>query len=161
MKRPITALLLSCALLTGCAFGPFAPDVPPGSPETALYSLYGKPLAVYPTVNGKIIEWETPDTAQNAYMAQVDAAGRVIWHGDVRTMERFAIIVPGQSTKADVLRTIGHPSEAEFLALSRQEVWTYRFREEMIWHSMMHFYFDANGVVTRMEKGLDDIYLRD
>ena len=60
-----------------------------------------------------------------------------------------------------MLRTVGHPTETDYLPLKKQEVWSYRYREEGIWNSMMHIYFDSSGIVRGIENGQDPMYLRD
>ncbi len=159
LRSLISAALLS-TLITGCAL--FKPPIEPGMTSEQVYIAMGNPSAVYPDgKGGRVLEWPTNDYSQYAYMAEMNANGQVVWYGNVRTEKRFAQIKINRSTKEDVLRTIGHPSEAEYLALRKQEVWSYRYKEEGIWNSMMHFYFNANGIVTHMEKGMDDLDLRD
>ena len=34
------------------------------------------------------------------------------------------------------------------------------YKEEGIWNSMMYIYFDSQGIVRRMENGMDPMYLR-
>jgi len=66
-----------------------------------------------------------------------------------------------ESTKADVLRTVGTPSETSWLSLPQLEVWSYRYKENGVWNSMMHIHFDRAGIVRKMENGRDPLYEED
>lgn len=108
-----------------------------------------------------ILEWPAGEWSQYAYMARIGPDGKLISYDNVRTREQFAKIKVNQFNKNDVLRTIGHPTETEYLPLKKQEVWSYRYKEEGMWNSMMHVYFDGSGIVRGMENGQDPLYLRD
>ncbi len=158
LRSLISAVALS-TLMIGCAN--FKP-VEPGMTAQQVYVLRGNPNAVYPDgKGGHILEWYAHEYTQFAYMAEMDENDIVVWYGNVRTDERFARIKVNKSTKKDVILTVGHPSETEYLSRRQQEVWSYRYQESGVWNSMMHIYFDGNGVVRHMEKGMDDLELYD
>ena len=79
------------------------------------------------------------------------------------TVEKFHSLKPGISTKYDVLRTVGHPNrmESEYLPLADSDVWSYRYKESGVWDSMMHIHFGPDGIVKKLENGLDPLYLRE
>jgi hypothetical protein len=95
---------------------------------------------------------------QYAWMAHVGPDGRLTLFEQVLTGEKFATIKIGQSTKENVLRTIGHPAEVSALPLRNLEVWSYRYKESGVWNSMMHVHFDQRGIVQQMLNGPDPRY---
>jgi hypothetical protein len=59
------------------------------------------------------------------------------------------------------LRTVGHPSETSYLPRQELEVWSYPYKEQGVWNSIMHIQFDRAGIVQRMENGMDLRFDRD
>ncbi len=88
-------------------------------------------------------------------MARISADGKLISYEQVLTAQKFASIKIGESTKDDVLRMIGAPSETTYLTLSQLEVWSYPYKESGTWDSMMHVHFDNAGIVRKMLNGPD------
>ncbi len=155
----IPALLLACTI-SGCAMFK-TPE--PGISENELISMRGKP-DFEQEVNGyRLLEWSGNNTSQYTYMATITPDGTMVSYEQVLTLEKFYSLKPGKSTKQDVLRTVGHPDpfETDHLALSGDDVWSYRYKESGVWDSMMHIHFDHNGVVKRLENGIDPLNLRD
>ena len=93
-------------------------------------------------------------------MAKIGPDGRLISYEQVLTREKFDTIQIDHFSKNDVLKTVGHPTETDYLPLVDREVWAYRYKEDGIWNSMMYIYFDSQGIVRRMENGQDPMYLR-
>ena len=160
MKR--LTLLISALLfltLSGCASIFTTPA--PGTSVQDVIALKGQPDAEYRDGNTRLLEWSVGPWAQYAYMARIGPDGKLISYEQVLTRQKFGTIQIGKSTKNDVLKTVGHPTESDYLPLIGMEVWSYRYKEEGIWNSMMYIYFDSQGIVRRMENGLDPMYLRD
>ncbi len=157
MKR--LTLLIPFLVLTGCASIFTTPS--PDTPVEEVIALKGQPDAEYREGDTRLLEWSVGPWAQYAYMARIGPDGRLISYEQVLTREKFGTIQLNRSTKNDVLKTVGHPTETDFLPLIDREVWAYRYKEEGIWNSMMYIYFDKQGIVRRMENGLDPMYLRD
>jgi len=88
-------------------------------------------------------------------MARIDQNGKVVAFEQVLTTQKFASIKVDEATKADVLRTIGAPTETSYLSLTDLEVWSYSYKESNAWNSMMHVHFDRNGIVRKMLNGPD------
>jgi hypothetical protein len=145
------------AALGGCALLRQAPS--PGDPLPVVTQKMGQPTAVYPEPGGgQELEYTTQPEGQFTWMAHIGADGRLTAYEQVLTGEKYASIRVGQATKADVLRTIGHPAETSFLSLRDLEVWSYRYKEGGVWNSMMHVHFDRNGIVRQMLNGPDPRY---
>ncbi len=146
---------LAAIMLCGCAAPGFA-RFQAGEPEEAVLSRLGRPTTVFDDrAGGRILEYMTGPFGQTTYFARIGADGRLISYEQVLTMQKFAELKPGAATKADVLRTIGTPSETVFLPLSQLEVWSYPYKENSVSDAMMHVHFDRAGIVQRMMNGPD------
>ncbi|MEO7497002.1 MAG: outer membrane protein assembly factor BamE [Massilia sp.] len=144
-------------LLAGCAtLGRTPPLV--GDSVDAVRAKFGQPTAVYALPDGQVLEYASGPMGQFTWMARIGADGRMRSFEQVLTGEKFATIKPGVATKDQVLRTIGRPAEVSRVALRNYEVWSYRYKENGVWNSMMHVHFDANGVVGLMLNGPDPMY---
>lgn len=160
MKSLLSACLLASVLtLTGCA-SLMGPPLVPGTPVQQVIARNGPPAVEYIDGNTKILEWPVSEWSQYAYMAKIGPDGKLISYENVRTREKFATITINQSNKNDVLKTLGHPTETQYLPLKKQEAWSYRYKEDGVWNSMMHIYFDSSGIVRGMENGMDPLFLR-
>jgi hypothetical protein len=146
--------------LSACAvFTPVKLDV--GESESSVIAKLGQPTARIPDGNEHFLEYSRNPWGQAINMARIGSDGRLISYEQVLTTEKFATIKPGISTKADVLRTIGHPSETTYLSRQQLEVWSYPYKEQDVWNSIMHVHFDNAGIVRRMENGQDLRFERD
>ena len=161
MKRSFSALALSALLTLGGCAAIMGPQFTPGMPVEQVIAYNGPPAIEYPDGNTRLLEWPVGEWSQYASMARVGPDGKLISYENVRTREKFGTIQVNQFNKNDVLRTVGHPTETSYLPLKKQEVWSYRYKEEGIWNSMMHIYFDSSGIVRGIENGQDPLYLRD
>lgn len=136
-------VLASCATL-------FPPPVNVGDTEADVIAKTGYPTHRYQDGDQRLLEYMTGPMGQQTYMARLDKNGRVISFEQVLTTEKFATIKLGQSTKEDVLRTVGAPGETSYLSLSDLEVWSYTYKRDSMWDSIMHVHFDKSGVVQKM-----------
>lgn len=161
MKRICSVLVLSFALcLSGCA-SVFGPPLQPGATEEEVIVRYGKPAAIYEDGNTALWEYPGGYWSQQTYMARMGKDNRLISWEQVLTDARFGTLVIGKSTKADVLKTVGQPFEVSRIRLNNYEVWSYRYKQDGVWDSLMHVMFDEQGVVQKMETGLDPLYYDD
>jgi len=155
-----TAAIVSALALSACAA--LAPPQPAiGEPEAEVLAKLGRPTASIPDGKEHLLEYNHNPWGQAIYMARIGADGRLLSYEQVLTTEKFATIKPGVSTKADVLRAIGHPSETTYLPRLQLEVWTYPYKEQGVWNSLMHVHFDRAGIVQKMENGMDLRFDRD
>jgi hypothetical protein len=144
--------------LAGCTV--FGPAPVPGDTESVVIQKRGTPNAVYPEPDGgRLLEYTLQPMGQFCYMAHIGPDGRLISYEQVLTNEKFATIKVDHATKADVLRTVGHPADYSGVAFHNYEVWSYRYRESGVWNSMMHVHFDQNGIVRQLLNGPDPRYL--
>lgn len=148
--------LLALALLAACASGP---PVAPGETEAAARVKMGPPAAIHRLADGTFrYEYSPGPFGQHAWMAQFGVDGRLATLEQVRSEVAFGRIRTGVSDKAAVLATLGRPSEVSRVRLHDYEVWSYRYKENGVWDSMMHVHFDEAGIVRLMQSGPDPLY---
>jgi hypothetical protein len=152
------AILATLAALAGCA-GVIRHFPSTGDTASQVVAKMGQPTAVYPEGKGQQLEFATGPMGEYTWMAHIGADGRLTKFEQVLTGAKFATITIDHATKADVLRTIGHPAETSSLPLRDYEVWSYRYLENAVWYSMMHVEFDRDGIVRMMQNGPDPKYL--
>lgn len=155
MKYLTALVLVICSVLIGgCAVFSEQP-VPLGASEAALIAQLGTPTDRYTLNDGHLLEYRRGPWGQQTYMARIDSSGQLTSYEQVLTTAKFGTIKIGQDNKADVLRTIGAPSETSYLNLVQQEVWSYPYKESGVWDSLMHVYFNHAGIVQRLQNGPD------
>lgn len=149
-------------LLAGCAS---LTDVTPGTPLAEVEARFGKPTYACTTDNGQErVVWSMQPMGQHAWGGTLDAAGNVEAVTPVLTSKNFKKLDSGVWTKAQVQCEYGPPAEISAVGLpaSRQTVWSYRFKENGAWNSLMHLYFDpGSDRVTRHHPGPDPLFERE
>lgn len=149
-------LFSTCTVLTLVACSALFPaPISVGDTESDLITKRGYPTHRYQDGKDRLLEYALGPWGQKTYMARIGPDGRVASFEQVLTVEKFATIKVGTATKGDVLRTIGTPSETSYLSLSDLEVWSYPYKENNTWNSLMHVHFDRNGIVRKMLNGPD------
>ena len=139
--------------LSGCATPPV-----PGETADAVIARWGKPSAIHAAGQDRLYEYPSGPLGQFTWMARFGPDARLVSLEQVLTSEKFATLRVGQSTREEVMRTVGRPAEHAYLRLRDQEVWSYRYKEAGVWNSMMHVHFDRAGVVQMMQNGPDPMY---
>ena len=155
-RRTITGLIFLAIILSGCTA--FGPEVAPGAEENAVIARYGKPTARYADGDDTLLEYSR-FLGQYTWMIRLDEKGNFVSREQVLTVEKFDSIKVGEDDMQSVLRIVGQPAEKSFLTLKDYTVWSYRYKENRAWNSMMHIKFDRDGIVRDKENGLDPIYL--
>jgi hypothetical protein len=150
----LLAFLAACSTL-------FPPPVNVGDTETDVIAKRGPPTHRYEDGRDHLLEYMHGPWGQETYMARIGPDGRIISFEQVLTTQKFATIKIGEATKSDVLRIIGHPSEISYLSLSELEVWSYPYKENRVWNSLMHVHFDKSGIVRKMLNSPDTRFEED
>lgn len=160
--RPAWKLLwcLPALALAACAG---INDIPPDAPVSEAMAVMGKPRLSCPLPDGgQRLVWSTQPTGQYAWRADTDASGRIVGRViPVLTDEEFRTVQSGRWTRQDVRCAFGPPAESSEVGLPsvRQVVWSYRYRQNGVWNSLMHIYFSNDGeYVTRMHPGPDPMF---
>lgn len=158
IRRLRLAPVFAALLLAGCATWN-QPKVVAGDSLDTVRTRMGNPTNVYPLPEGgQEFEYATGPFGQRTWMVRFDANGKVLAAEQVLRGETFAKLRIGESKKDDVLRLVGRPSETSRVFLGNFEVWSYRYKENDVWNSMMHVHFDDRGVVKLVQNGPDPMY---
>lgn len=150
----VTWALSACAMLQPV-------QLMPGESESQVIAKLGRPIARMPDGKQHLLEYSRNPWGQEIYIARFDQNNRLISYEQVLTVEKFATIKPGVTSKTDVLRTFGHPSQTVYFSRLQLEAWTYPYKEYGVWNSEMNIYFDNNGIVKKTENGQDLRFDRD
>lgn len=149
-----TILALLPAALSACSV--FTPvQIAAGAPEAEVVQKLGRPTNVYADGQGRVLEYKRGPAGQGTVMAHLDANGRLVSYGEALTMQNFGTLKPMVSTREDILRTVGSPSEIVGYAFQDLKGWNYPYREAGVWDSQMTLYVDPAGIMHRMENGPD------
>lgn len=151
------ALALSLALLAGCATNPYnASRIAPGTPRAEVVAQAGTPSAVVPLPGGgERLQYSLQPFGQQAFMVDLDAAGRVARVRQALAEAEFQRIQPGAWTRADIEREFGRPARIDGVASWGGPVWTYRWRDAVNTDMFYHVYLDAQGVVRRAHPAIE------
>jgi len=151
----VPALLL--AALVGCATpGPALV----GADGAMVQAKVGSPAETFPLPGGGV-RWMYPlgGLQQFVWTVDFDAAGRVTEVRQVRTAASFARVRVGVDTQADIRREFGTPRIVMPFSRVGLVGWMYPYLENDFWRSEMVIYFDATGIVRRIENGPDPRFL--
>jgi hypothetical protein len=161
MSKPMNTTSLAALLaltlgLAGC--GALSPKLPAGTPVADVTARLGQPNASYPAPDGgQVLEYRGQPMGQFQHMARIGADGRLIAYDQVLTSENFAGIQVNRWTRDDILRHFGRPAEVSRVRLEDREVWSYRYKQDGMWNSMMNIYFNGRGVVVRLQNTPDPV----
>lgn len=158
--RPLLApIALFVALLAGCATpGPSLV----GADRAAVQAKIGAPPETFALPDGGE-RWMYPwgGLQQRVDAVDFDPAGRVIRVTQVRTAENFARVRIDVDTQADIRREFGPPRIVVPFPRVALVGWMFPYLENGIWNSEMVIYFDAQGIVRKVENGPDPRFLGD
>ncbi|GAB3630627.1 lipoprotein [Pandoraea terrae] len=154
---PLAAALLGVLPLAAC-YTPGWQTIPANAPQAEVQSKLGRPHETYP-LGGGVTRWLYPTQpfGQQTIAADIDAQGRVVGVKQVLSMQEFAKVEVGKWTKDDILHHFGKPVETSYFPLMKREAWTYRFKQDEAWDSMMNFYFDPQGIVRMTQISPDPL----
>jgi hypothetical protein len=154
--RTLAALLALSVGLGAC--GVLQNKLPAGTPVADVTARLGKPDATYPDPGGgQVLEYRGQPMGQFQHMARIGADGKLISYEQVLTSENFAAVQVNRWNRDDILRRFGRPAEVSHVRLDDREVWSYRYKQDGIWNSMMNVYFNARGVVVRLQNTPDPV----
>ncbi|MDB5762116.1 MAG: outer membrane protein assembly factor BamE [Herminiimonas sp.] len=150
----ILSISLLLATLNSCATWGTG-SVSAGLPEPDVIARLGRPTHVYQDGQSHLLEYMNGPFGQTTYMARIGPDGKLVSYEQVLTLQKFGSIKFGEARGEDVLKTVGAPSETTYFPLVGLDAWSYPYKENNVWDSMMAIYFDKAGVARRMENGPD------
>lgn len=145
------------ALLFGCAGNPFAGyDMAAGTPREAVVARMGPPYRVVRLPNGnERLQYTLQPLGRQAWMVDLDAAGKVVQSRQALTEAGFHRIEPGKWTREDVERELGRPAWVDRVASWNGPVMTYRWRDVANSDMFYWVYLDSGNVVRRAHPGME------
>jgi hypothetical protein len=145
---------LALAALAGCA-GTYGPQgLRTGSTLGEVTSALGPPSGRHPRAGGERVEFARGPYGKHTYMLDFDAGGRLIHVEQVLDEAHFSALKVGMPAE-QVLRRIGHPSEASYLPRQKHTLWSYRyFNPFCIWFQVS---IDTNGHVAELGQNFDPL----
>lgn len=153
------ALSASSLLLAGCAN---LTSVPPGTPLAQVEAQFGAPtLQCTDRAGQPRAVWSQQPFGQHAWATTLQAGQRVGPVEPILTDAHFQQLKDGTWTPDEVRCAFGPPAIIDTVGLpgNRQIVWSYRYRENHVWNSLMFVYFGTDGQrVTRFHPGPDPMY---
>ena len=99
--------------------------------------------------------WPTQPLGYTTIAADVSADGRIKSVRQVLQSAEFSQAQTGTWTKNDVLVHFGRPAESKYASQTGGDVWSYRYREDGVWHLLYNFYFDQGGVLRLTQQSPD------
>lgn len=144
------ALMLS--VLASCAA--FSPqNLPLGLSHVEVIHAMGPPTGHYDLADGKSrLEFARGPAAQETYMVDFDATGRMISWKQVLNLQHFSEIEPG-TTAQELLMRIGHPGSTITIARQQLVLWNYRYpTNDCLWYQ---FSVGYDGRVISGSTGID------
>jgi len=156
--RPLLApVALLVALLAGCAApGPSLV----GADRAAVQAAFGSAAESFPLPGGGE-RWLYPrgGLEQEVQAVDFDGSGRVTQVSQVRTAANFARVRIGVDTQADILRQFGRPRITQPYPRLGLVGWMFPYVEDGWLNSEMVIFFDARGVVQKVQNGPDPRFL--
>ncbi|CDM23450.1 hypothetical protein [Castellaniella defragrans] len=148
--------------LAGCAS---IAATPPGTPLAQVSAQFGAPTLQCTDRQGRNrVVWSQQPLGQYAWGATVDAGGLVQGIEPILTDEHFQVLKQGEWTADQVRCEFGPPAIVDTAGLPsvRQIVWSYRYKQDHVWNSLMYVFMGPDGTrVTRFHPGPDPMYDRE
>lgn len=160
--RVILTAAAACASLAGCAD---IAKTPPDTPLAQVEARFGAPTLQCTGRNGQQrVIWSQQPLGQYAWGTDLGPGGTVKAIEPILTDEHFEVLRQGTWTQAQVRCEFGPPAIIDSVGLPsvRQLVWSYRYRQDHVWNSLMFVYFGHDGArVTGFNPGPDPMYDHD
>ncbi|GAA5236386.1 outer membrane protein assembly factor BamE [Verticiella sediminum] len=160
--RPLSfasCALAAAAVLAGCTT--LEQRLPPGTATDAVVAAMGKPSLSCPLPDGgQRLVWSGQPFRQASWAADAGPDGRTTGVQQVLTDAGFAQLRTGEWNRDRVRCTFGPPAQIGAVGSfgHPQEVWSYAYKQDTVWNSLMHVHFDDAGYVTRVYPGPDPAY---
>jgi len=149
----ILATTVGCAQIT---------SVKPGTALTTVEKQFGAPTTLCAAANGtKQAVWSQQPFGESAYATTIDADSRVGKFEQVLTDRSFERLSQGVWTPEQVQCAFGPPENIGKVGLPSdlKIVWSYRYRQNGVWYSLMYVFFGSDGKeVTQYFAGPDPMY---
>lgn len=136
-------------------------DIPPGTSLAEVQARHGSPTIECPLPDGsRSMVWSTQPMGQFAWATRAAPDGTVGAVEQILTDAAFNKVETGVWTTEQLRCTFGPPADISTVGMPsvRETVWSYRYRQDGVWNSLMHVYVSDDGIVTRLHPGPDPLY---
>lgn len=144
---------------SGCAT--LEQRLPEDTPTATVLSHMGRPDITCPLdQGGQRLVWSGQPFLQASWGTDATAAGVTTGVKQLLTDASFAQLRQGEWHADKVRCTFGPPGEISGVGWlgNTQSVWSYSYKQDGVWNSLMHVYFDEAGYVTKFHPGPDPLY---
>lgn len=160
MRKTISLSLFSALFMTACSS---LVDMPIGSSITEMKQQFGPPSVACLPPNPTRFIWSSQPLGQQAWGVDTDQQQRLQRVTQVLSDKEFALLDQETWNQERVLCHFGPPAEKDITPYQRvkMRVWSYRYKQNQVWDSMMYVYFDDEGIVKHHHPGPDPSKIRD
>ena len=151
----LCALLLSaCTTLT---------DMPLGTTASELTQKFGQPSVICSADGSTRLVWSTQPYGQRAWAATLDSQQHLTAASQVLIDNQFDLLNQGSWNQERVYCHFGQPAEKDITPYKgvKMQVWSYRYKQQGAWDSLMYVYFDDQGLVKHYHPGPDPLTTKD
>lgn len=160
MPKTLVLGLFSVLLMTACST---VVDMPIGSSITQIQQKFGPPSVACPTVNPTRFVWSSQPLGQYAWGVDIDPQQGLQQATQVLNDQEFTLLNQGEWNQERVLCHFGPPAEKDITPYQgvKMHVWSYRYKQNQVWDSMMYVYFNDAGIAKHHHPGPDPSKIRD
>lgn len=153
------ALVAVIATTVGCAQ---ITSVKPGTELAVVEKQFGTPTTLCPAADGtKRAVWSQQPFGEFAFATTIGADSRVSGFEQVLSDKSFNQLESGVWTPERVRCTFGPPENISAVGLPGliRTVWSYRYRQNGVWYSLMYVFFDKDtNTVNQFFAGPDPMF---
>lgn len=156
MSRICYVSILAALSLSACTT---VSDLPVGTSLGDAQQQFGSPSVLCPTNNPERAVWSSQPFGQFAWAMNLDQNQRLTSANQVLTDAEFEQLRQGSWSQEQVRCHFGPPAEKSITPYRgiKMQVWSYRYKQNGVWDSLMHIYFSDEGLVKHHHPGPDPL----
>lgn len=156
MLRNLTLLVTSLFTLSACTT---LSDMPVGTTLAELEQQFGNPTISCPAENPNRFVWSMQPMGQKAWGVDTNTQQQLTKATQVLSDSHFALLSEGVWDKDKVWCYFGPPAEKDITPYKgvKMRVWSYRYKQNGVWDSLMYVYFDEENRVKHYHPGPDPL----
>lgn len=137
-------------------------DMPVGTSYQELQAQFGQPSVACPPQSPTRFIWSQQPLGQYAWAADLEQQ-KLTQATQVLADKEFELLSSGQWNKERVLCYFGPPAEKDYTRYKGvpMRVWSYRYKQNSVWDSLMYVYFGSDGLVQHHHPGPDPLSARE
>lgn len=134
-------------------------DLPVGTPLNQIQQQFGSPSVACPSSEPTRLVWSSQPFGQFSWAAELDQSQQLKSATQVLTDAEFNQLSQGNWDQNQVRCHFGPPAEKSITPYKgvKMQVWSYRYKQNSVWDSLMHVYFGDDGLVKHHHPGPDPL----